>query len=285
MRLGIISRHQDQTMKLFSDALRKKGCDTEFIKISNLEITTGLINELEGFDLIFYYGGLRAVGRQALFSYLHSKNIPVLNESLHLEPSIIEKVYQVQKAYLNGVNVPKTLFGTGQTFETLSIELGDVFIAKPSRGSKGVGVSLIESAENLESFRDENGIKDYIMQSFIKHNGDYRIYVIGGKAVCGYERVASDDDFRGNVSVGAKAKGVNCETLKGDLFKMAEDITSLFKGVDIAGIDILRDTETGGLYFLEINMLPGYMAAQKATGIDVADLFATHIVENYTKNN
>jgi glutathione synthase/RimK-type ligase-like ATP-grasp enzyme len=50
-------------------------------------------------------------------------------------------------------------------------------------------------------------------------------------------------------------------------------------GADYAGVDLLPATD-GTVYALEVNGIPGWQGVQKATGIDVADAIADHLLRS-----
>jgi glutathione synthase/RimK-type ligase-like ATP-grasp enzyme len=48
-------------------------------------------------------------------------------------------------------------------------------------------------------------------------------------------------------------------------------------GADYAGVDIIQD-RTGHYLVLEVNSMPAWRALQMATGIDIAETLAGHVV-------
>jgi len=132
-------------------------------------------------------------------------------------------------------------------------------VQKPLQGSSGDGVRLVSSESEIK-------IEELsVYQKVMERGCDYRVIVIGGKAVGAIERRAADDMFVANVSKGATAKSVE---LAHEVIRLAEQATDLF-GLEYAGVDLIKDLE-GGWHILEINRFAQFQGFEKATGINVA---------------
>ena len=117
----------------------------------------------------------------------------------------------------------------------------------------------------------------HLYQQFIGKGGeDYRVIVIGGKAVAAMKR-KNDCDFRSNIEQGGV--GINAEITSGLRFVAERAANAL--GLDYAGVDILSDGEE--LYLCEVNSNAFFSGIERATGINVAALYAEHIVKNIGK--
>jgi RimK family alpha-L-glutamate ligase len=114
-------------------------------------------------------------------------------------------------------------------------------------------------------------IQEYIATS---KGRDIRLNVVGGKVVACMYRYAVDDDFRANITNGAKMK--NYEPTN-EQIEMALSACELL-GLDFGGVDILfGDNETPIL--CEVNSNAHFKNIFDCTGINVAD----HIVEHIMK--
>ncbi|TFG30492.1 MAG: RimK family alpha-L-glutamate ligase [Promethearchaeota archaeon] len=154
-------------------------------------------------------------------------------------------------------------------------ELGGDVIIKPLFGSKGIGISRLSDqgfAENvIISLGHLNEV--FYLQEFIEHyNRDIRIFVIGDKAIAGMYRVS--DNWKTNVYAGAEVKPLE---LTKELKELAIKSAKVTK-TEIAGVDILESKK--GYYVIEVNSIPGFMALQKVTDINIPEQIITYFLNN-----
>ena len=154
-------------------------------------------------------------------------------------------------------------------------ELGGDVIIKPLFGSKGIGISRLNDkgfAENvIISLGHLNEV--FYLQQFIEHyNRDIRIFVIGNKAIAGMYRVS--DNWKTNVYAGAEVKPLE---LTKELTELAIKSAQVTK-TEIAGVDILESDE--GYQVIEVNSIPGFMALQKVTDINIPEQIITYFLDN-----
>jgi RimK family alpha-L-glutamate ligase len=153
-------------------------------------------------------------------------------------------------------------------------ELGGDIIIKPLFGSKGIGISRLNDkgfAENvIISLGHLNEV--FYLQQFIEHyNRDIRIFVIGNKAIAGMYRVS--DNWKTNVYAGAEVKPLE---LTKELKELAIKSAKVTK-TEIAGVDILESDE--GYQVIEVNSIPGFMALQKVTDINIPEKIISYFLE------
>jgi len=74
------------------------------------------------------------------------------------------------------------------------------------------------------------------------------------------------------------AQGARCQAVPatGEIADLAIRATSAM-GADYAGVDIIQD-QSGRYLVLEVNSMPAWRALQTATGIDIAETLAGHVV-------
>ena len=156
-------------------------------------------------------------------------------------------------------------------------EIGYPVVVKKVYGSMGNGVFLAENRADLNALFSRLRLYPHLYQQFIGKGGeDYRVIVIGGKAVAAMKR-KNDCDFRSNIEQGGV--GINAEITSGLRFVAERAANAL--GLDYAGVDILSDGEE--LYLCEVNSNAFFSGIERATGINVAALYAEHIVKNIGK--
>ena len=140
------------------------------------------------------------------------------------------------------------------------------FVGKPMRGSMGRGVELLYSKHILRP--------DYIYQPYIPNDGDWRIVVIGGKAVSSIKRKGKG--FLNNLAQGADG----WTEWDDEASKLAEEAAKALE-IEYAGIDIMKDKETGKYYFLECNSSTTFDTSQILTRVDIADELVKYIIKKY----
>lgn len=190
----------------------------------------------------------------ALANFLLYKGVPFMDtSSLGLGESKIPTTFQL---WGNGISVPFTLY-TRRHDSLYSLlkqhkeELGDKFILKDANGAKGKYnylVNLREAKAILEQYPQIQ----FIAQRFIPNDGDYRVGVYVDKARFVIKRVGSGDTHLNNTSAGGKATYIPIKELSVRLRNLAKKASKAV-GLQISGVDIIVDKDTGKAYILEVN--------------------------------
>jgi hypothetical protein len=189
----------------------------------------------------------------------------ILNKKIMQNYEICKKSYQqkvVSETY------PDLVIPTYTTEFPDDLEF-PVFI-KPDSGSCGEGARLAYNVNELNLQLHE------IAQPYIKNSGDWRVIVIGGKAVSAIKRLPSKAGYiTNNISTGSFAIVETDKEVLDNIYKIAESISNIF-GFDYVGIDIIYDTQNEKYLFLEVNEMPTFEASQMLSGINISNL----IIEN-----
>jgi ribosomal protein S6--L-glutamate ligase/gamma-F420-2:alpha-L-glutamate ligase len=124
-------------------------------------------------------------------------------------------------------------------------------------------------------------LKPHLFQKFIPTGSgrDVRIIVIGGKAVACMER-SNQTDFRSNIAKGGTGRAI---TPPQEFIEVAERACKEL-GLDYAGVDLLYG-EHGQPILCEVNSNAFFLGMEKATGINVAKLYAEYMIKQMTKQN
>lgn len=152
--------------------------------------------------------------------------------------------------------------------------LGFPMVVKKSYGSFGEGVQLVHGMPELQKAAQELLYQPHCFQKYISHScgKDIRVMVVGGKAVASMERVAKEGEFRSNVELGGVGRTIllskECQTLAEKTAKTLD--------LDYCGVDILQ-TEKGAVV-CEVNSNAFFEGLEKTTGVNVAAIYARHIV-------
>lgn len=182
-----------------------------------------------------------------------------------------------------GVPMPKTLPGLlcydpdapvrGETADRVAALLGYPVVVKECYGSLGKGVFKAEDRSELCAVMERVKCSEHLFQEFVSESAgrDIRVIVIGGRAIAAMRRV-SGSDFRSNIGLGA---GGEAYALGAPLRDLCERTAHILK-LDYCGIDVLFGRE--GYLVCEVNSNAFFGAFERVTGVNVARLYAEHIL-------
>ena len=144
-------------------------------------------------------------------------------------------------------------------------------VLKPQHGTTGKGIVFIGNRQDINEYNGPWG--EMIAVKYIPSDGDYRVFVIGGKCVGAMHKTwqnKNNHNFRVR-SGGEERVGVTNKKQLGILAKIAERAIKI-SGLDYGGVDIIQDKETGKYYLLEVNSCAGWQNGfVEATGVDPAE--------------
>lgn len=197
------------------------------------------------------------------------------------------KIRMMQTFQAHNIPMPKSyVVRSVEQIEGILPHLGHFpLVMKSSAGSKGIGVTIIESMRGLTAtlqmmiHDEERG--PLIIQEFVKEalGSDIRAFVIDGKVVAAMERSAqSTNEFRSNFSLGGKVREIKLTPKEQALAIKTARVCHL----DIAGVDIIRTKN--GPKILEINANPGIEGITEATGRDIAGEIISYLAKKQKKN-
>jgi ribosomal protein S6--L-glutamate ligase len=153
-------------------------------------------------------------------------------------------------------------------------------VFKPIDGWGGAGMALLDNRamfEALKPFLNQMDIRHIYVERFIQNDySDFRVDIVDGEFIGCYGRKAGDRDWRTNVTSGGSVimREANDEII--DLAKRAAKAI----GLEIAGVDILYDTEREEYVVLEVNGIPAFATPeQEAMGLDFNDRKIEKIVD------
>ena len=194
-----------------------------------------------------------------------------------------DKLLTQQNASINGIKIPKTiLFNNAKHLEQLADKVGAYpLILKTRKGSKGIGVNLINDRNTLVSVIQT--ITKYepklILQEFIKSRVDYRAIVIGGTVVAAMKRIsATKAEFRANLSQGGIGEKVILTEEEQDFCVKSARMLNL----DFCGVDFMKKGEENIL--IEVNGNPGFKI-EKITKSNIAIALIKHIEQVIDNKN
>lgn len=177
---------------------------------------------------------------------------------------------------------PKSILGSASTdFEFLSRKLDTPFVAKGLESYGGQQIFLIRNIFDYDSLRFHfDNAKEFLFQKFISESKgeDIRIFAIKGETVAAMKRI-SDGDFRSNHSLGGTSVKVD---ITDELKEIGRDVYKQ-TGVDFLGVELLEGED--GLYFCEINTVPGFESLDVTNEVNIARLMLEEIKKDFSLEN
>lgn len=201
--------------------------------------------------------------RQMLISQWQGK-VNILNEKTYLAYDRLDKVIQHHQLFKVGLPVIKTDYFTSEdSFDESKFKFP--VIVKNKYGSCGRCVFKAESQLELKNIVELQGVNNCLIQPFLTTGCDYRVIVVGGKAIGAMKKTAAEGQFLTNFSQGGTVEHVE---LNQELRDWAEGASKTF-ACDYCGIDIMYD-ESGQGYILEVNRACQFKGFEQSNGVNVA---------------
>lgn len=178
-----------------------------------------------------------------------------------------------------GIPSPKTMLSfSSQMAQSAMDSLSYPCVIKPVIGSWGRLVHKINDADAARAVLEykehlSNPMhKVYYTQAYIEKPGrDIRAFMCGSELAGAIYRTSENGDFRTNHHLGSC---VSPCPISSELLEICSKVSSLFKGEQILGIDLIESSE--GLLVVEVNSTPEFAGCQRATGIDIAKKIVQH---------
>ncbi len=244
---------------------------------------------VESFDCIY----IRLVGRRfeelsLLIDYAKKNNLKVV-DSMYLNSGIarlpLGKSLETKLLSEAKIPVPKTIYGNLKTLlEKSPIVFKYPLVIKATDGKQGHAVWSPRSEQEFVKLVSDLSVKQkagkrYMSQEFIQSEQRSRIFVIGEKAVAGITRPT-----RWRRRFVEKVNGKFPEGKRCALLPIPQDESELAVraaralGVEIAGVDIIRDRKTDKLYVIEVNSAPRWEALSEDTGINIEEEIVRYLI-------
>ncbi len=241
-----------------------------------------------GYNILDYnYVWIQATGHfrdvAHIFSmYLDINHIP--HSRTDFDASKLVDLFNLSK---NNISIPKTFYcATKRLVDNVNLIEETItypFIIKPTLGSWGADMHLIKTRKDLESiFPTLKPYKKYVCQEFIPNLFDYRILIGNDVILSGERRVRQNDSFRNNVHLGATEEFMDVNDIPQNIQNLSLKVSKICD-IKWTGIDIIKDSETGQDYVLELNRCPGL--TKDSAEIEGAKIFIKSIRSEFNKKN
>ncbi len=179
-----------------------------------------------------------------------------------------DKMCTLQRLAAQGLPVVPTAVAHRVADVRLAFERlgGPPVVVKIVDGTQGAGVALVESLAAAESVVEAllAAHRHVLLQEFIPHASDMRLFVVGRRVVAGMRRVARAGNFRANIHQGGTGEALNPDDAQRALALSA----AAALGLEIAGVDLLETP--AGPVVVEVNASPGLEGIESASGRNVA---------------
>lgn len=148
-------------------------------------------------------------------------------------------------------------------------------VVKPLAGSLGEGVERLAADANGLRRAADRAVREgsVYLQAYVPHPGrDLRVFVVGGVARAAIARCAERGEWRTNLAGGGRAEPAECTGAVGEVAEAA----AAALGLDYAGIDLVDGPV--GPTVIEVNGNPSWGGILEATGLDMAEAIADHVL-------
>ena len=271
--------------KWTAEAMKKYFDSVDSLDIRKIEINIGAKKDarllydrkpLEKYDCIFAKGSFRyAALLRAVTSFLQKDSyMPIQDNAFTLVHNKL-----LTHIVLQQTDIPMPITYLTPTALSAKIVLKKVnypIVIKFPEGTQGKGVMFAESFAAASSILDalQTLKQPIIIQEYVETGStDIRAIVIGSKVVAAMQRIAVHGEKRANIHAGGLGEAVELDThTKKIAIKAAKAM-----GAEICGVDILQGVK--GPMVIELNISPGLQGIKKATGIDVANHIAKHLLK------
>eukprot|EP00657_Telonema_sp_P-1_P009918 TRINITY_DN4187_c0_g1_i1.p1 TRINITY_DN4187_c0_g1~~TRINITY_DN4187_c0_g1_i1.p1 ORF type:complete len:247 (-),score=82.71 TRINITY_DN4187_c0_g1_i1:61-801(-) len=198
-----------------------------------------------------------------------------------------DKFYTHQILSSVGVPIPRNVLGhlppqealcEDQLLSKFSAHLSFPMIVKCLSGSMGQAVWKVDSPADLirqaPEIRGVAGEHAIVFQEYVATScgRDLRIIVANGKILSAILRTAKTG-FKANFHQGGRVKHVE---ISPELAEMAIKVARVAK-LDIAGVDVLMDSDNDKYLICEVNSSPGFEGMERATRVNVAKELLTAV--------
>jgi len=147
--------------------------------------------------------------------------------------------------------------------EFIISNLGLPLVAKHCEFHRGKGVFLIKKKEDFLRVLKTNSEGQFFFQKYCPSEKEYRILVLGDKARVWEAKIPTRvGEFRSNVCLGAKEEFYKISSLPRLMANIAVKAAKALN-IQIAGVDLLKEKNTGKIWLLEVNRGPGFTYDEK----------------------
>lgn len=155
-------------------------------------------------------------------------------------------------------------------------------VLKYRYGTAGKNITLIKDESDLEKVKDFTNL---LIEQYIEPECDYRVFVVGNKAVGTMRKCGDKNHPEDFVSWSAgRHKTLEEDPKTAKLLDKIAIRAAKVSGLDYTGVDIIREKGTDHFYILETNFAAGWMNFIPVTKINIPDLVLDWFEEQLKKS-
>lgn len=287
LRIGVIGITGAWSSVALNEALQAKGVDSELIDMDHtlLDLEKGTVF-YRGLDLADFDGFIiKKIGpvyRPQLLDRLEALRV-LKNRGLRFfsDPDrVIRNLDRLSGTVTlrnAGIPVPPTCITESKEEAKAVIERYEHAVLKPLYTSKGRGMRVVHSTDDVESALNEyveNGNDIIYIQKMVDIPGkDLGIVFLGGKYLATYARVKAEGSWNTTTRSGGKYEPYEPSD---ELIGLAQQAQDLF-GLDFTSVDVVETAE--GPKVFEVSAFGGFRGLKDALGIDAADRYSDYVIE------
>jgi|GEM_PF-1666953 len=283
----------------FLKAAKKVDCQLKIASFSRINYLTQAGNftlkvddfDLADFDVVY----IRLVGKRfeeaALVSqYLQDKQILLVDEIFTKKglnrlplPKAIETKLLVQA----GVPMPKTFFSSLKMISQEAPEIfGYPFVIKGTTGKQGHAVWSPRNESELKEMviklklLEKKGMR-FVSQEFICASQRHRLLVIGDQVAAAITRPTRwRKRFLGKEAIPGQRQELKPIPLEEKKIAL---MAAKNLGIEVGGVDIIKEDKTGKLFVLEVNSAPRWASIQQDCQIDIEKTILEYLINKVKK--
>lgn len=218
--------------------------------------------------------------RLGVLHALRELGVPVYNDARAIERSVDKSMTSL---LLHAARIPTPpTWATESHAQAQRIAMregaaGHALVLKPLFGSQGKGLQLVGHVggvhHRMPDIEEAYGALAYLQRfvpPFTKPGFDWRVLVVGGRAVTAMRRVSAH--WVHNVAQGARCEPAEVTP---ELAQLAEGAARAL-GMDYAGVDLIPSTPPAasgselGIQVIEVNGVAAWQGLQRVTGFNIA---------------
>jgi len=226
---------------------------------SSRSIRTPQGDALESFDFIWFRGPLTpALNDLAIITqYLQDKQVPFANKR-YADRAAMGKLAQMHTLAKLALPYAKTVSTANDHLPALiSKELAYPIILKATNAGHGHSNYLVRDETQLIELLTEEPKTQFVAQTFVPNDGDYRLLFVHDSELI-IHRKGVEDSHLNNTSQGGAATLVPVSEFPSEVLAQAHRFAEACN-YEIAGVDVMFNSQTGEPCFLEVNSQPQIM--------------------------
>lgn len=199
---------------------------------------------------------------KAFALYLETSKIQYFDRAWSMNKIGGDKMVNSAILSLAGLPVMPSYFCFAEKISSNKIKIIERFgfpiIAKNIQKNRGEGICLFKKEADFTNLIKVAEVGEiYLFQKFYPNNGDFRIVVLGNEVVAWERRIAASGDFRNNASRGGREEFYPVADIPQEIASLSIQAAQAL-GLQVAGVDVLTDKETGKNWMMEVNRAPGF---------------------------